>query len=279
MAKLDFKKWHIILLAVSTGLMGLSILLIGHHRHIQLTTDFYNVSDWFANDTFNGLSGLAFLLIAVLSVLSIFNDRISKPLGAIILFVSIVPLVSLLAESMWIEKLGGFPAIGSGQGVIKYFALLSTGVMLFAPHLPIKAKQALAVFPPVLVLLWIGGMKFTLLEAQGIEPLVASSPFMSWMYQVWDLQTTSNLIGVYDLIAVGLLLLSLNFKSILFPAIAMSGAVFLVTQTFLFTWDAALSTDTLLSTGGHFLIKDIWYLSNLLWLYTCIQQEQHQTAF
>ena len=34
----------------------------------------------------------------------------------------------------------------------------------------------------VLVVGWIGLMKFTGYEAKGIEPLVTHSPFMSWMY-------------------------------------------------------------------------------------------------
>src|ERR1700751_1251259 len=34
----------------------------------------------------------------------------------------------------------------------------------------------------VIVLLWIGGMKFTAYEAEGIEPLVANSPLMGWVY-------------------------------------------------------------------------------------------------
>ena len=35
----------------------------------------------------------------------------------------------------------------------------------------------------VIVLLWIGGMKFTAYEAEGIKPLVANSPLMSWVYR------------------------------------------------------------------------------------------------
>jgi uncharacterized membrane protein YkgB len=31
-----------------------------------------------------------------------------------------------------------------------------------------------------IVLLWIGGMKFTAYEAEGIKPMVANSPFMGW---------------------------------------------------------------------------------------------------
>jgi uncharacterized membrane protein YkgB len=35
----------------------------------------------------------------------------------------------------------------------------------------------------VLVLGWIGAMKFTAYEATGIQGLVASSPLMSWLYK------------------------------------------------------------------------------------------------
>ena len=33
-----------------------------------------------------------------------------------------------------------------------------------------------------LILIWIGLFKFTLTEAKAIEPLIANSPFMKWMY-------------------------------------------------------------------------------------------------
>lgn len=47
----------------------------------------------------------------------------------------------------------------------------------------------------VLVVGWIGLMKFTGYEAKGIEPLVTHSPFMSWMYSFLSVQTFSNLLG------------------------------------------------------------------------------------
>jgi len=31
-----------------------------------------------------------------------------------------------------------------------------------------------------IVMLWIGGMKFTAYEAEGIRPMVANSPLMRW---------------------------------------------------------------------------------------------------
>src|SRR5260370_21111708 len=39
-----------------------------------------------------------------------------------------------------------------------------------------------------LVVGWIGMMKFTGYEAQGIEPLVAHSPLLGWMYHVWTVR-------------------------------------------------------------------------------------------
>src|SRR5258707_14237975 len=48
----------------------------------------------------------------------------------------------------------------------------------------------------VLVIGWIGLMKFTGYEAKGIVPLVAYSPLMSWMYSFLSLQTFSQRLGV-----------------------------------------------------------------------------------
>ena len=57
----------------------------------------------------------------------------------------------------------------------------------------------------VIVLLWIGGMKFTAYEAEGIKPLVANSPPMSWVYKVMSVGGFSALLGVVE-IAIGLLI-------------------------------------------------------------------------
>src|SRR3954453_3406902 len=56
-----------------------------------------------------------------------------------------------------------------------------------------------------IVLLWIGGMKFTAYEAEGIRPLVANSPLMSWAYRVISVGGFSSLLGVVE-IAIGVLI-------------------------------------------------------------------------
>ena len=54
----------------------------------------------------------------------------------------------------------------------------------------------------VLTLLFFGGQKWTAAEARGIQTLVAHSPFLSWIYQVMNIQRGSELIGIVEL-AIG----------------------------------------------------------------------------
>jgi uncharacterized membrane protein YkgB len=260
----------LLLIGISTALLGLSILLLGPHKHIALTTDFYLISDILPAKVFNSIAAFAFISSAVLAFLSIKQANFRAILGYVLIVISIVPLGSLVSDAMWIASMGGFPVIGSGQGVIKYFALLSIGVLLIKRRFSPLITAWISIMPVLVVLLWIGGMKFTLLEAQGIETLVKSSPFMSWLYNFFSLQTTSNIIGVYDLIAVVILILAIYYPKLTAPAIMMSGMVFVVTQTFLISFSGSLSSETLLSTTGHFLIKDLWFLACLFFYYSAV---------
>jgi len=262
----------LLLLAISTALLGLSILLLGPHKHVSLTTDFYLISALSSAKNFNIIAGIAFIFITVLSLLSIRKNSFIPILGFYLVAISIVPLGALWSDSMWIASMGGFPVIGSGQGVIKYFALLSIGLLLIKRYLSPLKSIWISITPVLIVLLWIGGMKFTLLEAQGIEALVKSSLLMSWMYNLFSLQMTSNIIGIYDIIAVILLLLAIPYPKFTYPAIIMSGMVFVVTQSFLFSFSGALSSETILTTTGHFLIKDLWFLVCLSFYYSALKQ-------
>jgi uncharacterized membrane protein YkgB len=120
----------------------------------------------------------------------------------------------------------------------------------------------------VIVLLWIGGMKFTAYEAEGIKPLVANSPLMSWVYKVMSVGEFSTLLGAFE-IAVGILIA-------LRPVWPMASAVgsglatgmFLTTLSFLITtpgWEASLGGFPALSAlPGQFLLKDIVLLGAAL---------------
>ena len=92
------------------------------------------------------------------------------------------------------------------------------------------------------------------------------------MYDFFSIQATSNIIGMYDLIAVAALILAVYYPKFSVPAIVMSGMVFVVTQTFLISFSGSLSNETLLSTTGHFLIKDLWFLVCLFFYYSALKQ-------
>ena len=71
-----------------------------------------------------------------------------------------------------------------------------------APIAALVARYAL-----VIVIAWFGAMKFTYYESHGISPLVANSPFMSWMYHVMSIRTFGRLLGSFELFAAVLLAL------------------------------------------------------------------------
>ena len=132
-----------------------------------------------------------------------------------------------------------------------------------------RLGQVLARYGLVIVIAWFGAMKFTSYEAQGIQPLIAHSPFMSWLYSVFSVSTFSTLLGIFELTAA--LLLSLKPWS---PRASIVGSVmtivlFIATISFLFTtpgvFDAAAGGFPLLSTDGGFLIKDVALLGLAVW--------------
>lgn len=122
-----------------------------------------------------------------------------------------------------------------------------------------KSGEFLIRYGLVIVLGWIGAMKFTAYEAAGIKTLVETSPLMSWMYKLLSLQATSNLIGVTEISAA--LLIAIRPLSARLSAIGSVLAVFtfLTTLTFLFSlpgWEKSLGGFPALSGSGGFLLKD-----------------------
>ena len=111
----------------------------------------------------------------------------------------------------------------------------------------------------VLVLGWIGAMKFTAYEAEGIKTLVETSPFMSWMYKVLSLQATSNVIGVAELAAAALIAIRPLSAKLSAIGSVLAVLTFLTTLTFLFSlpgWEKSLGGFPALSGSGGFLLKD-----------------------
>ena len=122
----------------------------------------------------------------------------------------------------------------------------------------------------VLVLGWIGAMKFTGYEAVAIEGLVASSPLMSWLYSVGSLQGVSNFIGFVEIVvAVFLVIGAWNRRAAVIGSVCAI-VIFTTTLTFLFSapgWEASLGGFPALSVvPGQFLLKDIVLLAASVWL-------------
>src|SRR6201984_2152241 len=120
----------------------------------------------------------------------------------------------------------------------------------------------------VAVLLLIGVLKFTPEEAAGIQPLVAHSPLMSWMYGLLGVQGVSNLIGVIELATAALIALRPLSPKASFAGSVAPIVTFLLTVSFLFSTPAAVHWNygfPVLGDTGQFLIKDLVLLGASLW--------------
>jgi uncharacterized membrane protein YkgB len=113
----------------------------------------------------------------------------------------------------------------------------------------------------VIVLLWIGGMKFTAYEAEGIRPIVTHSPLMGWIYGVISVSQFSSLLGVVEIVIGVLIALRPVWPVGSAVGSGLAAGMFLTTLSFLFTtpgWEASLGGFPALSAmPGQFLLKDI----------------------
>src|SRR5690349_13107691 len=130
--------------------------------------------------------------------------------------------------------------------------------------------RALTRYGLAVVVGWIGLMKFTAYEAEGIRPYVANSPLMSWVYGPMSVRGFSAVLGVVE-VAVALLIAARPLSpraSALGSALAVG--MFLTTLSFLATtpgvWEPSAGGFPALSgKPGQFLIKDLALLGISLW--------------
>lgn len=178
--------------------------------------------------------------------------------------ISLGALSLLLTNPVWIGSLGGFPAIGSGQGLLKYIAIL--GVALW--FLGVRGAREIMLAGLIVVLAWIGAMKFTAPEANGVWPLLTSSPVFNWWLTDFGKQTASNIIGVIELFTVALLTGFWWNRRAYEVGLFLSAATFVATLSFLVTFKTSWSGGwPFLSETGHFLLKDAVLLAAAFILY------------
>ena len=191
-------------------------------------------------------------------------------------------LTLIFTNPVWVEAEGGFPAIGAGQGIIKYLAIL--GLALWAStfdnsrmfsnrYSQMRVWGQLVMWAGlVLVLGWIGAMKATPTEAAGIAPLVDSHIVFYRLPDVIGEQGTSYLIGAIELITVAALT-GYWFSTPLYRiGLGLAAVTFGLTLSFLITfsgaWDSDLGGFPALSGAGHFLLKDLPLLAASLALFS-----------
>ncbi len=127
----------------------------------------------------------------------------------------------------------------------------------------------LARFGLVVVIGWIGLMKFTAFEAQGIQPLVANSPVMRWLYDLLSVNAFSALLGVVEVAAAVLLAVAPWWPRISAAGSVVSIGLFVATLSFMLTtpgvFEASQGGFPMLSSTGQFLIKDAALLGISVW--------------
>jgi reactive chlorine resistance protein C len=121
----------------------------------------------------------------------------------------------------------------------------------------------------VLVVFWIGCLKFTAYESKGVFNHASHSPLLAWAYHILDVRDFSRGLGVVEitialLIAIGPV----------WPKLSIVGSLggigmFLTTLSFVITtpgvWQAGYGFPALAGFPGQFLVKDVVLLGAAIW--------------
>jgi len=131
-----------------------------------------------------------------------------------------------------------------------------------------RAGTFVARYGVVVILLAIGLLKFTAAEAEGIRPLVTTSPLLRWMYAVWSVRDASRVIGAIEIVAaLGIALRAVSARAAVVGS-ALAVGTFLITLSFFATapgvWDATHGFP-FLGGSGQFLVKDLVLLGASVW--------------
>ncbi|MEO7802544.1 MAG: DUF417 family protein [Ginsengibacter sp.] len=125
--------------------------------------------------------------------------------------------------------------------------------------------ESLIRYTLVIILIWVGGLKFTSYEAEGIKGLVSNSPLLSWTYKVMSVQMFSQVLGVIEIV-LGILIAIKPFA----PKASYYGSLgaiimFIITLSFLLTTPGIIQPDygfpALSPMPGQFIAKDLLLLA------------------
>ena len=138
----------------------------------------------------------------------------------------------------------------------------------------------------VLVVFWIGCLKFTAYESKGVFNHASHSPLLSWGYHILDVRDFSRRLGLVE-IAIALLIAA----GPVWPKLSIVGSLagigmFLTTLSFVITtpgvWQAGYGFPALSASPGQFLVKDVVLLGAAIWTLAdslrCVVSRQTEVA-
>src|SRR5262245_30932711 len=117
----------------------------------------------------------------------------------------------------------------------------------------------------VVIFIWFGMQKFTSYAADSIAPLIANSPFTSWL-SVFGVRGEARIIGTIELTTAAILIIGSVVPVASAVGAAMACATFLLTTSFLFstpgiTQKSPTGFPIVFTLVGQFLSKDIALLA------------------
>lgn len=123
-----------------------------------------------------------------------------------------------------------------------------------------RLGRGIALAGVVLPLLLIGGLKFTVVEIEGLKPLIGGTPWLAWMYPVFGEAGASYFLGVFEIVTALLLVASPWSARAAVAGGALAAITFLVTCSIMVAlpiWEPKAGGFPALGFLGQFLIKDI----------------------
>jgi len=137
-----------------------------------------------------------------------------------------------------------------------------------AEHPLATAGRLMVRYGLVVVIAWIGALKFTTYEAAAIQPLIAHSPIFSWIYGVVSVRAFAAVLGTGEIIAALLIAARPLSPRISAVGSAMGVLLFASTLSFLFTTPGATAVwgfPVLSVLPGQFLLKDLVLIGASVW--------------
>ncbi|MBB1060872.1 DUF417 family protein [Marilutibacter spongiae] len=211
-------------------------------------------------------------IVLGLGLLPVWPDRVRGRVALAVAAFWWLQMPALASPAMWVDAVpyDGFPFLGAGQGLLKHLGLGALGFGLWAHWNGTRGGRRWALrglwAGQLLVLAWIGLLKFTAYEARGVEGLMRNSPLFAWLYEGLDVQGASNLIGVVELATAALIGLWLWQPRWALPGLAMAVATYALTTGFLFSTPAWAPGHGFpyVAGSGQFLLKDLGLLAGAL---------------